>query len=137
MDHLICAACHPWIQQFPFRNGALNAPAIRGFARAWRYKHAERVRRGDLRDIVEPSTLLPDLLSDNQCDHLNAGRHFVMFIPAMTCVSIPAMTFGCILLLQVGLAIMHPCTRYWAFAQTTVICGPDRQLARASARWFP
>jgi hypothetical protein len=108
-----------------------------GFARAWRYKHAERVRRGDLRNIVEPSTLLPDLLSDNQRDHLNAGRLFVMFLPAVACVSIPAMTFGCILLLQVGLAIMHPCTRYWAFAQTTVICGPDGQLARASARWFP
>ena len=111
----------------PFSGMVVSAHQPFGFARASRHKYrAERVRRLDLRNIVEPSTngSCP-ICSDNQRDHLNAGRLFVMFIPAMACVSIPAMTFGCILLLQVGLAIMHPCTRYWAFAQTTVICGPD------------
>jgi len=123
----------------PFSGMVVSAHQPFGFARASRHKYrAERVRRLDLRNIVEPSTngSCP-ICSDNQRDHLNAGRLFVMFIPAMACVSIPAMTFGCILLLQVELAITHPCTRYWAFRKLPLSVDRTVQTAcRASARWF-
>jgi hypothetical protein len=78
---------------------------------------ASRVRSGDLRNIsgAFPTHRSCPICSGNQRDHLKAGRLFMCSFAAKSLFVYAG--FGCILLTQVGIAIMHSCTSNNRFLQ--------------------